>query len=174
MRTLQAPLSTAILDSGTTYTYLPSAAYRALRGANEAHCSSHDCGATRKSKCWLIKEPESASNVNYFPRVEVIFGDVGILWPPSAYLYRKGESALWCYSFEDDGPRAQATCPQYRERPAHARPPALPWLTRSISSGTWAIWVFAACIPIMICSAVYRQCSGGGQQSGKAKVTKVD
>merc|ERR1712216_205390 len=144
MRTLQAPLSTAILDSGTTYTYLPSAAYRALRGANEAHCSSHDCGATRKSKCWLIKEPESASNVNYFPRVEVIFGDVGILWPPSAYLYRKGESALWCYSFEDDGPRAQATlgatfmmhkevifdlkaqrvgiaqanCPQYRERPA--------------------------------------------------------
>jgi len=80
-----------------------------------------------------------------FPTVEVHFGKALTEWEPRGYLFRKGSSSQWCYSFEDDGPNAgtvlgaswmlyhevifdltrkrlgivPANCPEYKKRPKH-------------------------------------------------------
>jgi len=132
----------AMVDSGTTYTYMSTRAYRALRKDIEAHCKANDCGATNSGTCWAVP----SSKLNKFPVVEIILGGAKTFWTPRAYLFRKGTSNQWCYSFQDDGPGAstvlgaswmiyqdvifdlrsnklgivRANCPAYRKRPQHS------------------------------------------------------
>lgn len=141
-------LTKAIVDSGTTYTYMSTAAYRGLRGDIEAHCKSHDCGATLSGTCWTLR----SGTLSKFPAVEVSFGSARTKWVPRAYLYRKGTGKQWCYSFMDDGRGATtvlgaswmlhqeiifdlrssklgivpANCPAYRERPVHSGQETVP------------------------------------------------
>mmetsp|Transcript_41390 Transcript_41390/g.79304 ORF Transcript_41390/g.79304 Transcript_41390/m.79304 type:complete len:547 (-) Transcript_41390:36-1676(-) len=138
----------AMIDSGTTYTYMAAAPYHSLKDAIQSHCkSSGKCGTARGS-CWSVSR---SLGLVGFPEVEVIFGAVVTLWVPKAYLYRKSKSNEWCYAFENDGANANtvlgaswmlhkevifdmhagqigianAQCPEYTERPPH------PWGNKS-------------------------------------------
>jgi len=131
------------IDSGTTYTYMASAPYRALKSAIENHCRSHNnCGATHSGNCWSI--PDAHAGLGRFPHVDVVFNGVNTVWVPAGYLFRKGMTNQFCYAFENDGAGAGTTlgaswmqhkdiifdlasnrvgivpanCPQYRDRPA--------------------------------------------------------
>jgi hypothetical protein len=141
----------SVIDSGTTYTYMGRAPYRALKGAIESYCSANSkCGATLKGTCWTI--PQKYDGLKLFPTVEVRIASISTKWGPEAYMYRKGRGTQWCYAFEDDGPHAStvlgasfminkdvvfdlvnrrvgfalANCPQYKDRPAHVPPTAAP------------------------------------------------
>jgi len=136
-----AIFGTAIIDSGTTYTYMGSTAYVALQGAISTYCMGHNwCGGTKRGHCWSLPNAKALDN---FPDVHVNFGKVKTTWVPSAYMYRRGHTNTWCYSFQDDGPGAstvlgaswmlkqeivfnmenksvgiaQAMCPEFRQRP---------------------------------------------------------
>lgn len=141
-----------MVDSGTTYTYMGSQRYKELRRQIESYCGSHGgCRARRSGTCWNC--PHGLAS---FPTVEVYFGKVKTFWEPRSYLYRKGTSKQYCYSFEDDGPNAgtvlgaswmlyhevifdlntrrlgivPANCPEFRRRPKHRTtdldPPTVP------------------------------------------------
>merc|ERR1719330_2033237 len=115
--------------------------YLSLRHAIERYCDRHHgCNAQQRGKCF-----ECPSGLKGFPTIGVQLHGVKMKWPPKAYLYRKGSSTRWCYSFEDDGPGAntvlgaswmqhhelifdlrsnkvgiaEATCPEYKTRPKH-------------------------------------------------------
>jgi len=154
-RTLNVRLGEGILDSGTTYTYIHSSAYRALRNAIEDYCKERSsCGATKRDKCWKLAagDPNApGAGLARFPAVDVGFRDVWVPWTPAGYLFRKGSGNTWCYSFEDDGPHAKITlgasfmmhkevifdltarrigiatanCPEFRKRPLHDDLPPL-------------------------------------------------
>lgn len=137
-QTLSTRYGSAMIDSGTTYTYMASEAYRALRGAIENYCTHHDCGASRSGHCYNVQNDLSA-----FPKVEVWFENVKTIWVPQAYMYQKSGGNRYCYAFEDDGAHAntvlgaswmmmqevifdlknqvvgvvQANCPRYKNRP---------------------------------------------------------
>lgn len=148
---IRGPFGTAMVDSGTTYTYMGRTPYRNLRQSIESYCSRHNnCNARQMGSCYEAKD------LSGFPKVEVLLQGVRMRWPAKAYLYRKGSGNRWCYSFEDDGPGAntvlgaswmlhhevifdleakkvgivEADCPEYRKRPEHDEkqdmtPPAL-------------------------------------------------
>lgn len=145
----------AVIDSGTTYTYMGRGPYKALRSGIENYCRQRQgCGAKQQGSCWTVKG--LYEGLKEFPKVEVQFGKVRTVWEPRAYLYRKGSGQSFCYSFEDDGPGAstvlgsswmlykelvfdlrtskvgivEANCPEYRKRPDHSTanldPPTVP------------------------------------------------
>merc|ERR1719506_58046 len=83
-------------DSGTTFTYLGTKAYRNLKSGIESYCQQHSsCGARLQGKqCWNVQK-----GLKSFPAVEMQFGKVLMQWQLRAYLYRRGSSTQWCYSF---------------------------------------------------------------------------
>lgn len=95
-----------IVDSGTTYTYLPSALYRKLAADVSSFCRKHrDCGGRPEgTTCWRVQSRE-ASALSGFPALRITFTSGGsILWRPRSYLYRKQEMGnTWCYGFQDNG-----------------------------------------------------------------------
>lgn len=132
-----------IVDSGTTYTYMGTEPYRALRSAIEQHCQLHGCGgAELVGKCWDLPNADALLK---FPNVTCNFGNVRTIWAPRAYLFRKAVYRMWCYAFEDDGPDANtvlgaswmvhsnivfdmvqkrlgvasSNCPEFKQRPEH-------------------------------------------------------
>jgi len=135
--------SNAMIDSGTTFTYMGSVEYRAMKNAIESYCDQNQhCGATQQgNKCYTV------SNINLFPELSVQFGAVSTPWPPRAYMVRKGYTKTWCYGFADDGVGAEMTlgntwmmhkevifdtvnykvgvvkanCPVYKTRPSHIK-----------------------------------------------------
>jgi len=140
-RTLRGNFGKAMIDSGTTYTYMASEPYRSLKTAIESYCKEHDdCGVTWRGPC-----VEALHGLSRFPPVEVWFdsGRVKTVWDARGYFYRKGETITHCYAFQDDGPRANtvlgaswmlhheiifdfrekrvgvapANCPEVKERP---------------------------------------------------------
>lgn len=130
-----------MIDSGTTYVYMGSAAYRALKNGIEDYCRRHgNCDAQRGGTCWT-----ASKGLTKFPVVQVMFNGVETSWGPKSYMYRKGGSSKWCYAFMDDGANANtvlgaawmihqdiifdlakkrvgiatAKCPEFRKRPTH-------------------------------------------------------
>merc|ERR1712151_843409 len=107
-QTVYAKPTRALLDSGTTYVYMPTSAYRALRMAIEQFCVRHGCGhASLQGECWDI--PGLYNGLAAFPNITVNFEDVSMTWVPASYLYRRGASSLWCNTFKDDGPDTEFT-----------------------------------------------------------------
>eukprot|EP00440_Ansanella_granifera_P050411 gb/GFBE01054635.1/.p1 GENE.gb/GFBE01054635.1/~~gb/GFBE01054635.1/.p1 ORF type:complete len:676 (+),score=110.54 gb/GFBE01054635.1/:1-2028(+) len=140
-KTIATSWGSTMIDSGTTYTYMKSSNYRALKSSIESYCSSHSqCGGTKHGDCWTLP-----SGPTQFPNIVVVFGNVETQWVPRAYLYRKGSGSSYCYGFQDDGPSAgtvlgsvwmihqeivfdmensqvgiaQANCPEHKDRPSH-------------------------------------------------------
>eukprot|EP00746_Dinoflagellata_sp_MGD_P004054 gnl/MRDRNA2_/MRDRNA2_107858_c0_seq1.p1 gnl/MRDRNA2_/MRDRNA2_107858_c0~~gnl/MRDRNA2_/MRDRNA2_107858_c0_seq1.p1 ORF type:complete len:513 (+),score=72.02 gnl/MRDRNA2_/MRDRNA2_107858_c0_seq1:100-1638(+) len=99
----------AIVDSGTTYTYLPRQVYKKVRQHVQSYCKAHsDCGASMvqptgdEGDCWRITD--MYDGLNRFPTAAFSFRPgVKIEWPPRAYLYRKGQSSIFCSCFADNG-----------------------------------------------------------------------
>ncbi|CAE7357824.1 A39 [Symbiodinium pilosum] len=92
-----------IVDSGTTYTYLPERLYRQLKDAVKSYCESHNnCAAQgTSSTCWTVS---GGSSLSSFPHIRVVFRDgVSANWYPSSYLYNRGGKA-YCLGFESNGP----------------------------------------------------------------------
>lgn len=140
---------TAMVDCGTTRTFMGTEPYQALCNAIESFCNTKGCNASQQGpgSCWTVREP---TEVARFPKVEVVVQNMSINWIPGAYMYRAGDetSTTWCYSFKDDGPGADtilgiswmlqnevifdmqhgllgvapAACPEQRERPAAPAP----------------------------------------------------
>jgi hypothetical protein len=98
---------TSFIDSGTTYTYMATPAYRAMRGAIERYCSRNQmCDAYQAGKCWTM----TGDGPDRFPNVTMLFGGtVKMTWVPRSYMYQRGATPEWCYAFEDDGPGAGTT-----------------------------------------------------------------
>jgi hypothetical protein len=109
----------AFIDSGTTFTYMASDPYHALRNAIEDYCADHDdCGgAVQHGPCWEVPDvPEAATSaltnrrrLAGFPNVTMYLEDATMTWLPEGYLFRKGNGFMWCYSFHDDGQDADTT-----------------------------------------------------------------
>lgn len=88
----------AIVDSGSTYTYFPHKAYKALVAALESYCGEDRCSAQRMSTdCWHQVVP----NTRMFPDVYLeMEGGRKVAWHPSAYMHMSPKG--WrCYSFRD-------------------------------------------------------------------------
>jgi len=142
-RVLSGNWGSAMIDSGTTYTYMGSRPYHSLRNEIESHCRSRGKCGTSRGTCWSVDEEVGLAG---FPTVEVIFeGSVVTEWHPKSYLYRKGKGRSWCYAFQNDGANANtvlgaswmihkeiifdmsvnkigivnAKCPEYTHRPRH-------------------------------------------------------
>mmetsp|Transcript_43064 Transcript_43064/g.96946 ORF Transcript_43064/g.96946 Transcript_43064/m.96946 type:complete len:575 (+) Transcript_43064:160-1884(+) len=98
-----AGFSRTIVDSGTTFTYLPSKFYLALRTAIDGHCKTSGACGTLYKNCYRVK------GVAGFPSLRVQFdARVHIRWEPHEYLYLK-KSLGWCFGFENDGHVALTT-----------------------------------------------------------------
>ena len=87
----------SIVDSGTTFTYLPPSIYTGVIDQIKLKCNSGACSGSRPSgeKCWTAVEG--------FPSMTWKFVDgVEWVWPAKdGYMYFKKSSQLWCYAFED-------------------------------------------------------------------------
>merc|ERR1712032_460911 len=94
----------ALVDSGTTFTYFPTGIFRRVVAAIEAYCSAAPgCGAhSEGSGCWRLEGRSTFPD--HFPSLTMVFASGQIVnWPSSAYLFRRGEPGMWCNAFADNG-----------------------------------------------------------------------
>eukprot|EP00927_Polykrikos_kofoidii_P067818 TRINITY_DN63258_c0_g1_i1.p1 TRINITY_DN63258_c0_g1~~TRINITY_DN63258_c0_g1_i1.p1 ORF type:complete len:519 (-),score=74.72 TRINITY_DN63258_c0_g1_i1:51-1607(-) len=189
---LNVPLGESMLDTGTTYTYMSSKAYRALRRAIETYCAAHNgCGAEHFGTCWKLADGDPyqpGGGISLFPSVEVLFESVVVPWHAVGYLFRKTSTTLWCYSFQDDGPRAyttlgasfmlhrevvfdldamrvglaEASCPEFQIRPHKAPPPPLSfftlWPPSRVLPAVWAILFVLSLVLVLASVLGIRSC----------------
>lgn len=100
----EAGFGYAIVDSGTTRTYMSSENYHGLRRGIEEYCRKFDCRAKQTGSCFKVSAQDG---IRRFPRIKVTFyPDIETHWEPRAYLYLINRANDWCYAFEDDGPGA--------------------------------------------------------------------
>jgi hypothetical protein len=85
-----------IVDSGTTYTYLPPKIYSALRNAITQACNGGKCGSPSGRNCWRT------DSLKGFPTIIVVISGTDTNWYPKSYLFRKGRGNTWCFGFEDN------------------------------------------------------------------------
>jgi len=89
-----------IVDSGTTYTYLPSGVFTSLMSNLAKYCAEHDgCGADQESdRCWRLRNADDGPVG--FPPLAFHFQDgVSVSWMPHNYLQQRDDKALWCRAF---------------------------------------------------------------------------
>lgn len=92
-----------VVDSGTSYTYLPPEVYNTVYAALEAACAtSPGCGAVLDKEagegCWKL-DGSSDLPVDFPSMAFGLEGGASTMWPAHAYLYRLGDSATWCTAF---------------------------------------------------------------------------
>jgi len=95
-----AEFGVAIVDSGTTYTYLPSGVFTSLMSNLAKYCAEHDgCGADQESdRCWRLRNADDGPVG--FPPLAFHFQDgVSVSWMPHNYLQQRDDKALWCRAF---------------------------------------------------------------------------
>ncbi|KAF4746533.1 hypothetical protein FOZ63_004824, partial [Perkinsus olseni] len=93
----------AMVDSGTTYTYLPPQIFKSFTAAVDEACKDGACGgATRKDRtCWVSPGNDTSS----FPVFRFTIGGKHRLWHPTFYMYNKANSNTYCYTLEDNHAR---------------------------------------------------------------------
>jgi len=101
---------TAVVDSGTTFTYFPGEVYAGFLAAVNAACEGGGCDAwPAGSNCWRLNS--GGTSPHGFPTATMAFsgvdGDIVLRWPPEAYLFSRGEADLWCPAFADNGNQVQ-------------------------------------------------------------------
>lgn len=93
-----------IVDSGTTFTYLPGPVHRNLVRSIDDYCASNNgCEATRESEeCWRLNDPLGSPTM--FPTLRMAFqGGAQFDWLPSGgYLQERGEQGVWCQTFMEN------------------------------------------------------------------------
>lgn len=95
----------ALVDSGTTFTYFPEQVHASLVQALEARCGDFACRAVREGGedgCWRLSG--GATQPDDFPGLALSFdGGVLVTWPARAYLFQRGDPSLWCQAFASNG-----------------------------------------------------------------------
>ena len=140
---VRGPFGNIFIDTGTTFVYVNSIIYQAIRYQIEDYCEKNDgCGTSPpEGSCFEMEEDQLA----YFPSLEFYFDNVKTVWAPKGYLYPIESRSKWCYAFHDDGDGADtvlgaawllhrdvifdlgrkllgvvpASCPEYWIRPMH-------------------------------------------------------
>lgn len=92
---------TAVVDSGTTYTYFPHWIYSTLDGELQKLCKpEHDCIVNHEKRfCWKI--PDFSNFPKFLPTMKVYFGNVVIDWRPESYLYHQDKN-YWCVGLDQE------------------------------------------------------------------------
>jgi hypothetical protein len=99
----QEVFGVTIVDSGTTYTYLPEQVFKTLINHLAEYCDSHaGCGATRANdECFRLADP--AAGPSQFPPLRFLFnGRTEILWHADGYLQQRGDPDTWCQTFRQN------------------------------------------------------------------------
>jgi len=137
---------TALVDSGTTFSYLPALIYGEVRRKLHELCGDNACHARRDGgDCWRLED--GASLPSHFPMMTMQFQNgERVRWPPRAYLFNRGEPTFWCEAFANNGADAdtvlgvswmlhkdvifdltqsrlgvvEARCPEYRHVPGES------------------------------------------------------
>ena len=94
----------AIVDSGTTLSYFPSAMFSRLMTNVDSYCGTHEsCHAEKdqsNNKCWRLNDPKATPAG--FPTLHLKFDQnrEDIAWEPTSYLSRRGYG-VWCYAIAE-------------------------------------------------------------------------
>jgi len=101
-------MGSTIVDSGTTFTYIPSSAYRKFKTAFEAACAGGACGE-RKSvypsepACFKLGLLEDHPDFSALPTMSLVFSGLEVSISPSRYLYDDTDDpTLWCVGILDN------------------------------------------------------------------------
>jgi hypothetical protein len=102
-----------MLDSGTTYAYFPDAVFHAIDVAIQTACANGACKAkpfASDSQCWKL-DPQPFSQAptipSAFPTLLMQFGGGIVPWHPTAYLYQRGTTDIWCKAYANNGMTVQ-------------------------------------------------------------------
>eukprot|EP00743_Colponemidia_sp_Colp-15_P008523 GILK01009271.1.p1 GENE.GILK01009271.1~~GILK01009271.1.p1 ORF type:complete len:558 (-),score=40.79 GILK01009271.1:325-1962(-) len=105
-----------VIDSGTTFAYLPTQAYTRLISAFNRFCSEpghclHDSRRnvrSSKQACYVMSSGDAnttAARIQTFPVLDVIFEGIAVKWRPSEYLYSPNNVGdVFCLGIDDNGP----------------------------------------------------------------------
>lgn len=139
-----ADFGVSIVDSGTTYTYLPKDLFGKLMDSLESYCADHDdCAADKDNdECWRLRDADRGPEK--FPPLSFDFGaGRPVVWKPATYLHQRGEEGYVCRTFMENSDVfqtvfgisfmlhkdfifdvggnklgiAEANCPEYHEQP---------------------------------------------------------
>lgn len=97
-------MGTALIDSGTTFTYFPAEVFNRLTAALVEFCNGvGGCSAHQEGPdCWRLDG--GSTDPGQFPTLTLSFdGGAVVQWPSRAYLFQRGEPSLWCHAFADNG-----------------------------------------------------------------------
>eukprot|EP00922_Rhytidocystis_sp_ex-Travisia-forbesii_P046249 GHVS01068963.1.p1 GENE.GHVS01068963.1~~GHVS01068963.1.p1 ORF type:complete len:544 (-),score=92.53 GHVS01068963.1:89-1720(-) len=91
----QRDFGNAVVDSGTTYTYLPSGPHDVIRSTLVALCTAeNDCAMSSENlPCWVVNDEKNFPA--FLPIMKVSFGAVTVDWQPHSYLYL-AKNNRWC------------------------------------------------------------------------------
>eukprot|EP00916_Digyalum_oweni_P003456 GHVL01006267.1.p1 GENE.GHVL01006267.1~~GHVL01006267.1.p1 ORF type:complete len:657 (-),score=175.88 GHVL01006267.1:93-2063(-) len=98
-----------IVDSGTTFTYLPTDMYNLLINYIQDHCNNTNlCGIKRDSGRLCYEVSEDHHELSDYPDVLFVFHgyddkEVSWIWKASSYMYEKGSNILLCIAIDDNG-----------------------------------------------------------------------
>ncbi|CAJ1376652.1 unnamed protein product [Effrenium voratum] len=103
----QRSFGTTVVDTGTTFTYLPQEIYYSLEQALTNRCSNEKCAASAEGdSCWKLTSGSHAFP-SHFPNISLMFTSgslqVAVNWPATAYMFRGGRGDVWCYAFANNG-----------------------------------------------------------------------
>ncbi|CAD7937107.1 unnamed protein product [Amoebophrya sp. A25] len=91
-----------IVDSGTTYSYFPTAVFRSLRKQLYSQCQGK-CGTRRGAECWSSPGTTEDNIETKFPVIEMEISGQWFKWHPRSYMYRRGKGSTLCFTFDDNG-----------------------------------------------------------------------
>jgi len=99
-----------VVDSGTTFTYLPMPIFRSIVVHLKTYCKHNNgCGAKQENvagsglqgtgaHCWRLNNP--AEGPKRFPLIKFQFArGVEVDWDANGYLYQRGQPGVWCQTF---------------------------------------------------------------------------
>lgn len=98
----------AVMDSGTTYSYLPTRAFNSFREAFNKGCTRCPERSSRpgpqEHTCFQLTEQEKEQRDSLFPPLEMLLsGGVVLRIPPSQYMTMSGSAGQWCVNIYDNG-----------------------------------------------------------------------
>jgi hypothetical protein len=99
-----------VVDSGTTFTYLPLPIFQSIVAHLTHYCTHHNgCGATQEpvagsglqgpgAHCWRLANP--AEGPIHFPTIKFQFArGIDVDWDAKGYLHQRGQPGVWCQTF---------------------------------------------------------------------------
>jgi len=99
-----------VVDSGTTFTYLPLPIFQSIVAHLTHYCANHNgCGASQEpvagsglqgpgAHCWRLNNPNEGPK--YFPTIKFQFArGIEVDWDAWGYLHQRGQPGVWCQTF---------------------------------------------------------------------------